>query len=61
MSNMSYCRFENTLRDLEDCCEALGNGEAEDSALNEYEKKAKEKLIKVCVDIACDYGDCEKN
>lgn len=23
MSNMSYCRFENTNRDLEDCVEAL--------------------------------------
>jgi hypothetical protein len=61
MSNMSYCRFENTLKDLEDCSEALGNGEAEDSELNEYEKKAKEKLIKLCVSIACDYGDCSEN
>ncbi len=24
MSNMSYCRFENTASDLADCCEALG-------------------------------------
>ena len=25
--NMSYCRFENTSADLEDCCAALENGE----------------------------------
>lgn len=25
MSNMSYCRFENTLTDLKDCLRALEN------------------------------------
>jgi hypothetical protein len=35
MSNMSYCRFENTSRDLEDCIEAIENGEINE--LNEYE------------------------
>ena len=25
MSNMSYCRFENTLRDMEDCVSTLNN------------------------------------
>ncbi|NMA64481.1 MAG: hypothetical protein GX964_10675, partial [Syntrophomonadaceae bacterium] len=25
MANMSYCRFRNTLIDVEDCLEALGN------------------------------------
>lgn len=27
MANMSYCRFHNTRLDLEDCIEALRNGE----------------------------------
>ena len=31
MGNMSYCRFENTARDLEDCVIALQNND-----LNEY-------------------------
>ena len=31
MANMSYCRFENTARDLEDCVVALQNND-----LNEY-------------------------
>ena len=26
MANMSYCRFENTYRDLMDCLNALQNG-----------------------------------
>ena len=35
MGNMSYCRFENTSKDLMDCERAINNGETED--LNEYE------------------------
>lgn len=27
MANMSYCRFHNTQMDLEDCLDALANGE----------------------------------
>ena len=38
MSNMSYCRFENTSRDLEDCIEAIENGEINE--LSEYEIEA---------------------
>tara|TARA_R100001443_G_scaffold16540_2_gene26620 strand:- start:5 stop:217 length:213 start_codon:yes stop_codon:yes gene_type:complete len=29
MANMSYCRFENTLRDLQDCIWSLEDGEAD--------------------------------
>jgi hypothetical protein len=29
MSNMSYCRFENTLNDLRECFEALQNRDIE--------------------------------
>lgn len=47
MSNMSYCRFENTLRDLEDCSEHL-----DDTDLNEYEARARKKLIELCREIA---------
>ena len=36
MGNMSYCRFENTARDLRDCVNAIHNGETDE--LNEYEK-----------------------
>ena len=35
MSNMSYCRFENTTSDMEDCVEQLREKTLDD--LNEYE------------------------
>ena len=35
MANMSYCRFENTARDLGDCVDALNNREIDD--LSSYE------------------------
>ena len=41
MGNMSYCRFENTARDLEDCVE---NWELDDNA-SDYEKRGKERII----------------
>ena len=43
MGNMSYCRFENTARDLRDCVEAINNNETED--LNNYEKEGLEELL----------------
>jgi hypothetical protein len=42
MANMSYCRFENTLRDLRDCHEAMN--EPTDK-MNEYEKSARRSLF----------------
>jgi hypothetical protein len=54
MSNMSYCRFENTLADLRDCYENW------DSKLeNESEVKARARMLKLCKDIVDDYGDDE--
>ena len=46
MSNMSYCRFENTYNDLKDCWEFW------DDAESESEKKFKEKLAILCKRIA---------
>ena len=58
MSNMSYCRFENTLHDLLDCQENLfdenGNTPAD---LSKTEKRARERLIEVCKQIAQDFQD----
>lgn len=52
---MSYCRFENTLRDLQECYHELD--ETED--LSEHEAKARRKLIELCKDIADDFADEE--
>ena len=49
MGNMSYCRFENTARDLRDCVEALITGDAED--LNQYELNGLAIILECANDI----------
>jgi hypothetical protein len=49
MTNMSYCRFQNTLKDLRDCW-----GNWDDEPESEEEKRAKEQLAKLCKLIAED-------
>ena len=46
MGNMSYCRFENTARDLRDCLQAIENGETDD--LSSYEIDGLESLLDYC-------------
>ena len=53
MSNMEYCRFQNTLADLRDCYAHM------DDRLTEEEQEAMNKLVKLCQRIADDYGDGE--
>ena len=45
MGNMSYCRFENTARDLQDCVNAIDRGETDE--LNEYEKSGLAEILKL--------------
>lgn len=54
MSNMSYCRFENTLSDLLDCEEALEEAGTE---LSESEERARRELIEACKRIVDDYWE----
>ena len=42
---MSYCRFENTVGDLQDCIEAIRDWEEECKDLNSYEMKALKDLL----------------
>ena len=49
MGNMSYCRFENTARDLRDCVNAIRNGETDE--LNEYEVQGLRRIIDMSNDI----------
>ena len=51
MANMSYCRFENTLTDLQDCYEHM-----EDDDLSESEIKARRQLIIEYRNLADDFG-----
>lgn len=59
MSNMSYCRFQNTLTDLRACNNALGEINDPRKELSEDEYKAFERLIRLCRSIASDYEDIE--
>lgn len=51
MGNMSYCRFENTLRDLRDCHDNW------EDARSEEEKKARQRLLVLCQKIVDAYGE----
>ena len=55
MSNMSYCRFQNTLSDLRDCYHALQDGAAEE--LSAEETRARDSLIELCRSVTEDFGD----
>lgn len=54
MSNMSYCRFRNTLQDLRECYDNI-----DDDDISEEEKQARERLIKLCATIVNNYGDID--
>lgn len=56
MANMSYCRFENTYHDLEDCYQAMGNDMGD---LSETEKRYFKKMLALCKDIVADFGEEE--
>ncbi len=58
MGNMSYCRFENTSRDLEDCIEAIENNEI--NQLNDYEIEAIQTLqdqAKIILNLECEISN----
>ena len=46
---MSYCRFENTARDLQDCINAINRGETED--LNDYEVEGLRDILEMSNEI----------
>jgi hypothetical protein len=50
MSNMSYCRFRNTLSDLQDCVDYM-----DDDDLSPEEAQARKCLVEVCAEIVEDW------
>jgi len=52
MGNMSYCRFQNTLSDLQDCYDSMQDRDE----LSSEEKRAKDSLIELCAGIVSEYG-----
>jgi len=53
MSNMSYCRFENTLHNLHDCYRALCNSETDD--MSKPERDALLSLLTLCAKMADEF------
>jgi len=45
MANMSYCRFENTYKDLLDCSRNLNN------VSSDSEERYRERLVELCREI----------
>ena len=45
---MSYCRFENTSKDLQDC---VDNWESLNEESTDYEREGKEKIIELAREI----------
>ena len=56
MANMSYCRFENTFRDMQDCFEHMDDGD-----LSESEDKYRNRLIELAQQVASYYEDEDDN
>lgn len=54
MSNMSYCRFRNTLEDLHECYENM-----DDDDISEDEAEARKRLIRLCATIVNTFGDID--
>ena len=57
MSNMSYCMFENTLRDLQDCVHRMEEAESiEDfDEMNDHERHAFYAMWRVCRDFMAEH------
>ena len=54
MANMSYCQFENTLKDLRQCRNALREAESMEALLedaSEYEQQAIKDMPKVLAEM----------
>ena len=48
MSNMSYCRFRNTLMDLQDCINTIESGELTDDGIDSSELSALMEMRDLC-------------
>jgi len=64
MANMSYCRFENTVRDMRDCINAIEDGECDSlssyeiNALKEFKRMGDEiKSLDIDIDLILEEYD----
>ena len=57
--NMAYCRFRNTLKDMQDCLENIDKDFREKTPLSKDEWAAREEMISVCQDIIDSMSDVD--
>lgn len=55
MSNMSYCRFQNTVQDLKDCVDALYDIDGNLAELSKEEQRAASQLLVLCGQLYLDF------
>ena len=55
--NMSYCKFENTVKAMRECYEDMPNHE--DELSSDYERRAYKQFLTLCRRIASDYPENE--
>ena len=58
MTNMAYCRFENTVADMRDCIKAMDD--FDETEASEYEIRAYKKFIELCHYVAENYERTSK-
>ena len=51
MGNMSYCRFQNTAKDFQDCVNAMNEG----LELSKREQESFIRMVKLCREVAENY------
>lgn len=52
MSNMSYCRFENTAADVRDCLSAINEGITMSELSSDYERESFKRFLVLCCEVA---------
>jgi hypothetical protein len=58
MGNMSYCRFENTALDMQECADALeAMMEGEDDCLSERERRGLKIMLEIMGNIIANVAD----
>jgi len=57
MANMSYCRWENTYKDLKDCLQSLTDGK--ESSSTEYRYYL--RLVVLAEELVEDFNDLEED
>jgi len=66
MANMSYCRFENTSRDMQDCIEAIEEAGGikeyiEIQEPSEYELAGIKRFVELCNEFSNNYNKSDCN